>query len=155
MTVSCCQATQGTRFSCHLHSRMIDCEQSRRFSFAAPFPFVSPTFTPREIRFNKRSFHGNLAARRHASSFSKIQRVKKISDATLFKEQGGGNANAQVHSKLFAAGRKIVAKSRLKREIPSALLIPICAAVKLFLIEQYSDRNRKSLPRDRRVLSAC
>lgn len=38
MTVSCCQATEGACFSCHLHSRMIDCEQSRRFSFAAvPF----------------------------------------------------------------------------------------------------------------------
>lgn len=38
MTLSCCQATQGARFSCHLHSRMIDCEQSRRFSsVAVPF----------------------------------------------------------------------------------------------------------------------
>lgn len=113
-----------------------------------------PTFTPREIRSNKRSFYGNLAARRHASSFSKIQRVKKISDATLFKEQDGWNANAQVHSKLFAAGRKTVAKSRLKREIPS-VIIPVCTTEKLFLIGQYSDSGIAKVCHETSVFSGC
>lgn len=148
MTLSCCQATQGARFSCHLHSRMIDCEQSRRDFHSSPFPFASPTFTPREIRLNKRSFYGNLA-RRHPSSFSKFQRAKKISNAKLFKEQDGANANAQVHSKLFAAARKI---SRLKQEIPNIIGPCTRRRERLFLIEQYINRNRESLPWDQRVL---
>ncbi|KAL0121541.1 hypothetical protein PUN28_006806 [Cardiocondyla obscurior] len=113
---------------------MIDREQSRRFSFAptAHFPFAFTGIHWARNTHQQTIFPRQFSrARCRPGSFSKIQRAKKISNATLFKGQDGGNANARVHSKLFGAARKIVAGSRLKREFPSHP--PACVAGEIIL----------------------